>query len=111
MKSIEKYKNNLMYFHDGFDTNSIMTKYKSKIIRSGLALNSLVTILKTHYNSESGKLFVDLLDNCDFSNNHISIVLIKQLEDLNSDKINTRLYRLTGEEKYLPQILKDFFIL
>jgi len=101
---------NIEGFVGGTDISYMLYKFEEKFIHNERAMTIISGLIgRNYYTGETGKLFVDILNKHPWEKD-IKIMWLKKIQDINSKEVNTQLFELTGETKYIPEEVKDIFL-
>lgn len=97
-------------FIGGIDITYMLKEFEDKFINNESAMMYISSIIrKNYYTSETGKLFVDILEKGPWVDTRKTMWL-KKIDHIGSIEVNLKLLELTGDIRYAPEEAKNIFL-
>lgn len=100
---------NVNGFSGGKDVDDILIKYRDKFESNNIALGVVAEVINHNHTTETGKLFVDILQKFNYKKD-LKIRLLQDIHEIESLEVSTLLFELTGDIDYAPSEAKDIFL-
>jgi hypothetical protein len=108
LSAIKTFPSEILFFNGGETIDDIMKKYETVLSTDKQAMDTLASLIRNYYTTETGILFCNLIELGKFAEEDYTPWL-KRIVDIQSPIVSKLLYKITKDNRYLPEKIKNLF--